>query len=241
MDLETFVENIEGFYELTSSNQIEIFAYYLLIIEKNNGFKPIDVSNCFKELNLSPYSNIPKYLLDNYKTHQKKQIFLKRDGFYYLEKRKKKELDELVGKVRTPKPSNNLFPLTLFENTRGYLEKVAEQAIICYDSGVYDASLVMIRKALETLIIEVFEKYGISDDIKDADGNFFMLGTLIDRFQSRTEWNLGREVKKALPKIKALGDRSAHNRRFVAKKPDIDAVKTELRLVFEELVHLADF
>lgn len=241
MDLETFVENIEGFYDLTSSKQIDILAYYLLIVKKSNGFKPIDISNCFKELHLSPYSNIPKYLTDNSKANQKKQIFLKRDGFYYLEKKKKKELDDLVGKVRTPKPSNNLFPLSLFENTRRYLEKVAEQAIVCYDLGVYDASLVMVRKVLETLIIEIFEKYNIAIEIQDSDGNFFMLSTLIGKFQERAEWNIGRNTKRALPKIKALADLSAHNRRFIAKKSDIDGIKTELRITVEELVHIANF
>ncbi|MEH2141633.1 hypothetical protein [Nostoc sp.] len=51
-------------------------------------------------------------------------------------------------------------------------------------------------------------------------------------------WNLGRETKQALPLIKNLGDRSAHSRRFLAKKQDIDKIVPGLRVVVDELLHL---
>lgn len=51
--------------------------------------------------------------------------------------------------------------------------------------------------------------------------------------------NLGRESKRGLPLIKSLGDRSAHNRHFLAKKDDIDKVTHDLRVVAEELLNLS--
>ena len=54
-------------------------------------------------------------------------------------------------------------------------------------------------------------------------------------------WTIGRNAAQELPKIKKLGDLSAHNRRFNAKKSDIDSIKTGLRVVLEELVHLVNY
>jgi hypothetical protein len=39
--------------------------------------------------------------------------------------------------------------------------------------------------------------------------------------------------------IKSLGDRSAHNRHFLAKKEDIAKVTHDLRVVVDELLNLA--
>ena len=54
-------------------------------------------------------------------------------------------------------------------------------------------------------------------------------------------WTIGRNSIKALPDIKAKGDLSAHNRRFNATKSDVDSIKSGLRIVVEELVHLINY
>ncbi len=66
-----------------------------------------------------------------------------------------------------------------------------------------------------------------------------MLRYLIDQILSSNSWNLGRETKQALPLIKSFGNRSAHNRRFIAKKQDIDKIVPGLRVVADEMLHLA--
>ena len=45
--------------------------------------------------------------------------------------------------------------------------------------------------------------------------------------------------EKALPKLKEIGDQSAHSRRFVAHREDIDKVQGDFRTVIQELVYLA--
>ncbi len=52
-------------------------------------------------------------------------------------------------------------------------------------------------------------------------------------------WNLGRNAKKALPKLKSIGDQSAHNRRYNAHREDIDKLSTDFRNVCQELLYLA--
>ena len=51
--------------------------------------------------------------------------------------------------------------------------------------------------------------------------------------------HLGRNAKRGLDGLKDLGDKSAHNRRFNARQPDIDHIRSDLRAAAEELLHLA--
>jgi len=96
----------------------------------------------------------------------------------------------------------------------------------------------MIRKFVEILIIEVYEAQHKASDIKGGNGDFFMLGDLVSSILKETSWNLSRETKRVLPEIKSLGDRSAHNRRYIAKKADVDKVIPGLRVLADDLLHL---
>jgi len=139
-------------------------------------------------------------------------------------------------------PSDKLFPLEIVKNTRPYIEKIAVQACGCYDLGWYDGASVMARRLLERLIIELFEEKKIDDKIKRPDGTFqYLSGLIAATLSEKTAFNLGRNSKTALPLLKDLGDQSAHNRRYTARKPDLDGVKRELRVAIEELVHLIGF
>src|SRR5262249_4393588 len=106
--------------------------------------------------------------------------------------------------------TESVLPLDVVKGSRGYLQQITIQANGCYEKGWFDACSVMIRKLVEVLIIAVYEAKGQAESIK-KDGNFLMLSGLIDAILAQTEWNLGRETKAALPLLKSLGDRSAHN------------------------------
>ena len=97
----------------------------------------------------------------------------------------------------------------------------------------------MVRKLVEVLIIAVFEAKGEAAAIK-KDENFLMLSGLVDAILARTDWNLGRETKASLPHLKSLGDRSAHNRHYMARKADVDKVLPGLRVTVEDLLHHAN-
>lgn len=135
--------------------------------------------------------------------------------------------------------SQRVVNLSLVRGTRGYIERVANQVNGAYQNGWYDACAVMIRRLLETLIIECFEKANISDRIKNANGDFLYLRDLIDRCVNEASWNLGRDCKQALPRLKEIGDKSAHSRRFNAQRGDIDPLLKDIRLVIQELLYLA--
>jgi hypothetical protein len=97
----------------------------------------------------------------------------------------------------------------------------------------------MMRRLLETLIIEAFEHHKLAATIKNPAGEFFHLADLISATLAQTTWNLGRNTKQALPHLKSLGDQSAHSRRFVAHREDVDKVQMDFRTVTQELLFLA--
>lgn len=129
--------------------------------------------------------------------------------------------------------------MSLVRGTRGYIERVANQINGSYENGWYDACAVMLRRLIETLIIEAFEHHNIASKIQNANGDFLYLRDLIDKTLVETSWNLGRNAKQALPKLKDIGDKSAHSRRYIAQRGDIQPLLADIRTVVQELLFIA--
>lgn len=132
-----------------------------------------------------------------------------------------------------------VIPMSIVRGTRGYIERVANQVNGAYENGWYDACAVMIRRLLETLIIEAFEHHKVAANIKNQAGDFFHLRDLIDKTLKEPTWNLSRNCKSAMPRLKEIGDKSAHSRRYIAHRNDIAPLCNDIRLVVQELVYLA--
>lgn len=86
-----------------------------------------------------------------------------------------------------------------------------------------------------------FERYGLESDVKDSKGVFLYLSDLIPHFLNSPKWNSSRNINKGLLAVKHFGDLSAHNRRYLAKKSDIDGMKTDLRQALQEIVLTIDY
>jgi hypothetical protein len=139
------------------------------------------------------------------------------------------------------RPANEfILPHAMVRGTRGYIEKVVFQVNGCYEKGWFDGCAVMMRRLVETLIIECFEKYGIASKIKNPKtGDFLFLGELVDKLTQEPTWNLGRNTRQALPQLKTIGDLSAHSRRYNAHRQDIDKLSYDFRVVCQELIYLS--
>ena len=136
---------------------------------------------------------------------------------------------------------NAIFPLvTLNQTRRGYLVAVGRQMNGSYSAGWYDACAVMMRRLLESAIIEAFEAKKIDGKIKDGNGDFFQLTALIKRALGEKSWNLPRNVKKRIESLRDLGHSSAHNRYYLAKQPYIDELKTVYRETVEAFLRIAN-
>ena len=133
-----------------------------------------------------------------------------------------------------------ILPQAMVHKTRGYIERVANQINGCYEKGWYDGCAVMMRRLVETLIIECFEHHNITHKIQNpTSGDYFYLGELVDATLNETAWHLTRNAKKALPRLKSIGDKSAHSRRFNAYRGDIDGLSDDFRTVCQELLYIA--
>jgi hypothetical protein len=135
--------------------------------------------------------------------------------------------------------TQQVLPFSIVRGTRGYIERVVNQINGCYENGWYDACAVMVRRVLETLIVESFEKHGIAAKINNVQGDFLYLRDLIDVCLREPSWNLTRNCKQAMPRLKDIGDKSAHSRRYIVHRGDIDPLLSDIRLVMQELVYLA--
>lgn len=169
--LEVFIQKINEFENLKSSEQIKFFVYYLTSND-DTWVLPKDINNCFEKLFLQPYSNVSSYMSKF--SSGKNAIFIKSKLGYKLTRQAKKEISNVVGESISIFVSDKLLSLDILKNTQYYLEKIGFQMCACYEAGLYDASLVMMRKLLETLIIECFERYNNENEIKDNNGNFFI-------------------------------------------------------------------
>lgn len=135
--------------------------------------------------------------------------------------------------------TQQVLPLSIVQDTRNYLEAVAHQINGPYEQGWYDACAVMMRRLIETLIIELFEARGRTNAIKDGSGNYVHLDALIGRAIGEGSWNLHRNTKQVLHKVKQLGDNSAHSHRFNARRTDIDNIQVGFRAAVQDLIRLA--
>jgi len=134
-----------------------------------------------------------------------------------------------------------VLPPDLLDSTRVYIQMVGFQVNGCYENGWFDGCAVMMRRLLETLIIECFEAHMLGDAIKDPrSGDFMYLSDLVPLTLAEKSWNLGRNTKRAMPRLKNIGDYSAHSRRFIARRDDIDRLRDDFRITCEELIHIAE-
>jgi hypothetical protein len=79
----------------------------------------------------------------------------------------------------TPSKSEMVLPHALVRGTRGYLERITNQINGCYEHGWFDGCAVMMRRLIETLIIEAFEHHSIAHKIKNPAGDFLYLADLV--------------------------------------------------------------
>jgi hypothetical protein len=138
------------------------------------------------------------------------------------------------------KPGNELFPLALIAQTeRRYLLTITNQMNGCFREGWYDACAVMMRRLVESVLIEAFEHQGVADRIKDGTGNYLQLSDLIGRALAEPSFRLSRNSRTELPKLRNIGHRSAHGRYFTAQASDIAKVEDGVRVVVEEFLNHA--
>jgi len=131
-------------------------------------------------------------------------------------------------------------PQAVWANTRGYIEEVCHELNGCVQMSFYTAAAVLVRRLIETLIIEAYCAKGREAEIQGSDGHFKMLSGLVSAAKGDPGLSIGRDGKQALDVVKQLGDRSAHNPRFMATLGDLQKVESGVRVLADELIALAE-
>ena len=95
------------------------------------------------------------------------------------------------------------------------------------------------RRLVETLIVEVFEKHEMAAKIQTSSGDFYSSRRLLGRSSaSRLGVSAGQLGERYLRE--AARDNSAHSRRFNAHRGDVDNVQIGFRTAVQELIGLAE-
>lgn len=131
---------------------------------------------------------------------------------------------------------NRIIDPRLVRQAGTHVESIVNSINGTYENGWFDACAVMLRRLIETLIIEAYLGIGRHNDILDNNNHFIDLNSLIKMACDGNDPHLSRTSKRILPKIKALGDRSAHNRTFLAKPSSFESLSSNFHVDLQALV-----
>lgn len=173
-------------------------------------------------------------LVGMYPTEASKMLPVVRELQFKAESDLAAELDQ--AEAASPTPASTLFlPDDIFELRHGVLNKILWEVNTSYEARCYNASATMLRRILETLIIEAFENNGVGSKIVASNGDHLKLKALIDRAVAEPILRLTANTKRLLPQLKFFGDMGAHNRLLLVKKGDLDRLHAAIRAGFGEL------
>jgi hypothetical protein len=159
-----------------------------------------------------------------------------------LHPRGRKELDYIYGPLintiridETP----SILPDTLFkEINKIHIHSIIKQINVSYNIRSFDCCAVMVRRLMESLIIEVYIKYKKVSEIQSG-GTFLMLESLIKKIINDKSILLSRDMSKSMMTLKKMGDTASHDRMYITTQTDIDEEKSVIRKTINELFILS--
>lgn len=225
---------------MNDPTKAKLFIWFLHRARKMERVNTSDVNQCFDELHLNK-PNVSLILIRlNSRTPR---VLLKDSRGYYLEGGERSALDSqylsLVSDA-VVEVEDHVLPEEMVKGTRPYIEKLAHQINGCYEYKFYDGSAVLMRRLLESLLIEAFAKAGFDNEIRGNNGEYKMLADIINTAKSRHYIKLARGSDQICDNVKYVGDRSAHSRTYVSTQKDVQDLIPTFRTIIAELLHLAE-
>lgn len=151
--------------------------------------------------------------------------------------------DDVPTKPAPPKPeasvSAKVVPKEVISESRPYIQKIANQVNGSYEHGWFDACLVMMRRLMETLIIECFENKGCSSAITNANGDYIGLSDIISESESGHHISFSRHAPKTMRRVKRHADNSAHNRWYTASRTEVEELISPFQILINELIEIS--
>jgi len=140
--------------------------------------------------------------------------------------------------AQLPPIQDNFLPSAFVSGTGAYLEQIVREINGCYQFGFYDGCAVLLRRLIESLIIEVYVHNRRANEIRDQN-SFFMLDRLINFIVADRTIVLARNTPAAMQEIKQLGDTAAHDRNYITPQIDINDIRYSYRRIIQELLVLS--
>lgn len=239
------VEQFSSSASLSDKNElekVELLAFYFSENKEQNEFTVPDMCSILVGLGFArPNATRLKGKI------LKSPSFVKgsKKDLFRLSVKKNKELRERFPDLSESEEiisDDSLLPEILFkESKRNYLLKIAQQINAAYENNLFDCCALMMRRLLEILLIHCFETADIEDQVKDPDGNYQNLKTLINKAISKPEINLSADAKKDIDDYRELGNLSAHRVKYNCRRDDIRQLRIGYRAIVEELLYVAGF
>jgi hypothetical protein len=124
----------------------------------------------------------------------------------------------------------------LFTGKDRYLRDITIEINTTFRNGAYNACSVLLRRLLETLLIKAHTRNRTTELAQNEAGEFYHLTKLIDDVTTNRLFNLSRNAYEAMPALKNIGDWGAHNPNILVRVTDLENIKLDARLCFEELL-----
>lgn len=165
-------------------------------------------------------------------------------GTFRIKAASRSSLDERYGSFgqpRAPRQSDSLIPASPFASRRIAWSSLVRQINGCYDVCYFDASAVLCRRLVESLIVEAFRAKNAEAAIRvGGSGDFFLMEGLVGVLSSGKYIRLSRSGRAALEPIRTLGNTAAHSPHYVTTKQDMDGISRDARMLISELLNVID-
>lgn len=217
-----------------------LLAYFFLRTQGLAQFSTTDASSWFDQLGLSTPNS--SRLRDRIR---KSRSFVRGTlpGAFRLHAKEISELDaeypNLVERSEDIQSSDEVLPEALFLKTRGYIESLCRQINCSYENNIFDGCAVLMRRLIEILLILSYQANAIESRIKTSAGDYKPLAKIIGDSITDSTLDLSKPTKDCLDEFRELGNFSAHQIFYNAKRSDIKGKISGFRVAVEELLYKA--
>ena len=139
--------------------------------------------------------------------------------------------------VKPEKPKIGLLPADIADSMPEYISRLVPQLNGSFDNGWYEGTAMILRRLVETLIIELYSRRGYQADIQEPETHeYIMLKALINKLNGDSRFGMQSRVITGLRSIKDLGDIATHDFRIRIRQTDLERIQSQSRVSIERLV-----
>ncbi|PHQ57054.1 MAG: hypothetical protein COC16_02010 [Lutibacter sp.] len=223
--------------EKSELEKVKYVGFFLLKEKKNSDFTVSELSQLFSDVGFSKPNS--SRLTDKIK---KSRDFIKgtRNNSFTLHFKINSELETelpLLGeKSEEVIAFDTILPESLFQGTRGYIEKLCKQINASFENNIFDGAAVLMRRLMEVLLVQGYDHQNRLAEIKDGN-DLKNLNTIINYTVSNNVFSLSKGTKECLDIFRKLGNFSAHRIQYNCRKTELKKVAMEYRVAIEELLY----